>query len=188
MKSRICAKSLSHALVLILVLCAFQHVVAQAHEPKAGDLSKLKVEKFDWFAASELPDGGIRKRYPFSIPESKTDDSPPAAAPDKTQIEKFIYRISIRNTGNKEISYLKWVYEFSDPNNGKPLAGYEFESEVLIKPGKGKRSMRKNPHLRPRQSTLSCCGLIKKIPTEKMRSLHHSAIGNKIWPAKTVSS
>lgn len=58
---------------------------------------------------------------------------------EKGILEQYIYSITVKNTGTKQITRIIWDYILTDPNNPEDATHHEFETAVRIKSGKQKK-------------------------------------------------
>lgn len=51
---------------------------------------------------------------------------------------EYVYRVKLRNDGEKAISAVDWEYQFLNPDTGQEIAHHRFESLGGVKPGKSR--------------------------------------------------
>jgi hypothetical protein len=51
---------------------------------------------------------------------------------------EYVYRVKLRNDGEKAISGVGWEYQFLDPDTGQEINHHRFESLGSVKPGKSR--------------------------------------------------
>lgn len=94
----------------------------------------IEIRSADWFSEDEVPNSPMRPLYcrvcPFQgenpIRNKKTGP---------LGVKRFIYRLELRNYGNKEIVSVIWQYNFLDPLTGKVQGKHKFTSRDRIKSG-----------------------------------------------------
>jgi hypothetical protein len=72
---------------------------------------------------------------PPSTPSEMPVTSPPLM---RGKGVEYVYRVKLRNDGEKAISGVDWEYQFLDPDTGQEIAHHRFESLGGVKPGKSR--------------------------------------------------
>lgn len=123
----------------IFVLFYFPAVVNTPAQRAEQKFSLVKIERFDWYAESEIPEPQrIKSYYPNKFPRGESANFPAENPSSPKTSEQFIYRVSVRNLSEKIIASVVWRYEFVNPLTGETAASLEFESRARIKPGRRK--------------------------------------------------
>lgn len=84
-------------------------------------------------------DNGVRNSV--RVKEGNTPlPTVPTARPMKTEAEgptaRFVYRVTVKNTGTKTITGLAWDYLFFDSDKVEQIGQLSFQQRVKIRPGK----------------------------------------------------
>lgn len=146
-------------IVLVILTLAFVSTAQTAtvlHNPP-----DLQVVKMSWKSEMRLaqeavqeeqdplmtkPDRSIRPR---PVPGARTsvydsvtnasresDEMWPSTGP---QVKGYLYQVTVRNTGQKEIKAVSWQYIFTDPLDHSIVARHRFSTKAKILPGKEKK-------------------------------------------------
>lgn len=125
--------------MLCCLLSAISISAQQSGRNERQILSQIEIEHFDCYLQQETAEPqAIKNYYRRGVPQGEISNLPSQNFSRQNESKKFIYRIRIRNLGDKEIASVIWRYEFFNPLTKETAKSLEFESRVRIKPGKRK--------------------------------------------------
>lgn len=111
----------------------------------------LRIISNDWFAIAQpahigayhglndcesRPTSGeaVRERLPRCEPLTRPEGVAATPGIERSGL-RFVYRLKVRNTGDREIRAVHWEYDFLDRGSGDLLYRHTFQSELRIGPG-----------------------------------------------------
>lgn len=146
-------------IVLVILTLAFVSKAQTAtvlHNPP-----DLQVIKMSWKSEMRLAEDAVREEKdpltaqpdrrvrPRPVPGARTsvydsvnnasrenEDMWPSTGP---RVKGYLYQVTVRNTGQKEIKAVSWQYIFTDPLDHSIVARHRFSSKSKIAPGKEKK-------------------------------------------------
>jgi len=128
------------SLKLLLALCAVA-AVAAAQGPARGE--GVAVVSFGWKYEGYAPVEVVRnKKSGMTLSVKRGTD----------YVFKYRATATIRNDGAQAVKAVEWEYVFAEPEGGKELKRYRFESKQAVGPG-ATGALSKDVFIRPDENT-----------------------------------
>jgi hypothetical protein len=131
------------SLTVVFALCVLASVAAGQGADERRNAPGLSVVGFEWkydgYARVEVVRSG---KSSTSIKLKRGVD----------YVFKYSARVTVRNDGARAIKAVEWDYLFDDPEGGKELKRYRFQTKQKIAPGSTQMLM-KEAFIQPEEST-----------------------------------
>jgi hypothetical protein len=130
-------------LKVMLMLCALAAVAAAQGAGDKRSPPGVEVVGFEW-----KYDGYT----PFETVRSTKSGVTTSVKRGTSYVFKYTARLTVKNAGGRAVKSIEWDYFFDDPEGGKELKRYHFQSKQQIAPG-ATQTLTKEALIPPDEST-----------------------------------